>query len=66
MSKRKVLSKFTILCWAAFLAILGSRWDTPAKKTTGKVVGEIRIKINLGATRFRPLVVVVVEGVGVG
>ena len=26
ISKLKVLSKFTILCWVAFIAILGFRW----------------------------------------
>ena len=36
MSRKKVLSKFTILCWAAFIAILGHMrptgcgLDTPA------------------------------------
>ena len=35
MSKKKVLSKFTISCWAVFIAILGHiqptghGWDTP-------------------------------------
>ena len=38
MSKKKVLSKFTILCWAAFTAILGRmqpkgrRLDTPVSR----------------------------------
>ena len=27
--EQKVLSKFTILCWAAFIAILGLGLDTP-------------------------------------
>ena len=37
MRKKKVLSKFMILCWVAFVAILGCVWpvgsrlDTPAK-----------------------------------
>ena len=30
--KSNVLSKFTILCWAAFIAILGYRLDTLALK----------------------------------
>ena len=29
MSKRKALSKFTILCWAAFTAIPGRGLDSP-------------------------------------
>ena len=30
MSEKKVLSKFMILCWATFIAILGHRLGTPA------------------------------------
>ena len=38
MSKKKVLDKFTILCWAAFTALLGHMWpegcgwDTPVRQ----------------------------------
>ena len=41
--KKKVLSKFMILCWAVFLAILGSKWpvghglDAPAESTVCRV-----------------------------
>ena len=31
-----VLSKFTILCWATFTAILGHRLDAPASKLSNK------------------------------
>ena len=30
--KKKVLGKFTILCWAAFIVILGCGLDSPEKK----------------------------------
>ena len=46
MSKKKVLTKLTILCWAAFIAILGCMGpvgrglDTPAPWPEGvRVVG---------------------------
>ena len=41
--QKKVLSKFMILCWAVFLAILGSKWpvghglDAPAESTVCRV-----------------------------
>ena len=37
-----VLSNFMILCWAAFIDILSSRWDTPSGKMRplGKVWGD--------------------------
>ena len=45
MSKKKVLSKFTILCWATFIAILGHGLDTfdgglSAGKENGKNEGK--------------------------
>ena len=44
MSKKNVLSKFTILCWAAFIVILGCMWpighglDTPAGTNQADIV----------------------------
>ena len=54
MSKKKVLSKFTILCWAAFIAILGyvqpagCGLDTPARVIVQAYLAEASQNINIG------------------
>ena len=40
--KKKVLSKFTILCWATFVAILGCDLYTPARETWLVVLSHCR------------------------
>ena len=34
MSKKKVLSKFTTLCWATFIVILGCMWPAGCRLDT--------------------------------
>ena len=34
--KKEVLSKFTLLCGASFIAVLGCRLDTPERKVMGR------------------------------
>ena len=48
MSKKKVLSKYMILCWATFIAILGRMrprghgLDTLVRKLVAKVLRELK------------------------
>ena len=44
MSKKRVLSKFVILCWATFIAILGMWPVGPVLDTPGKFLGDTPVR----------------------